>query len=108
MSWKRVLGLYPYSPNKKSEQLYGGMAVINPIGLEVVCTAAARHAEVMVVDLRLEKQPLGELIREFKPDLVLCPDKDRDYHPDHTRTGQIVWDTHGRGARAARPIVVTP
>ena len=71
MSWKRVLGLYPYSPTKKSEQLYGGMAIINPIGLEVVCTAAARHAEVMVVDLRLEKRPLAELIREFRPDLIL-------------------------------------
>lgn len=35
-----------------------------------------------------------DVLREFKPDLVLCPDKDRDYHPDHTRTGQIVWDTH--------------
>jgi len=87
MSWKRVLGLYPYSPNKKSEQLYGGMAVINPIGLEVVCTAAARHAEVMVVDLRLEKQPLGELIREFKPDLIMVslnwgrdPDVDKVLH----------------------------
>jgi LmbE family N-acetylglucosaminyl deacetylase len=35
-----------------------------------------------------------EVIRSFGPDLVLCPDKDQDYHPDHTRTGQIVWDTH--------------
>lgn len=34
------------------------------------------------------------VLREFQPDIVLCPDKDRDYHPDHTRTGQIVWDTH--------------
>jgi radical SAM superfamily enzyme YgiQ (UPF0313 family) len=87
MSWKRVLGLYPYSPTKKSEQLYGGMAVINPIGLEVVCTVAARHAEVMVVDLRLEKQPLDALIREFKPDLIMVslnwgrdPDVDKVLH----------------------------
>ncbi|MCC6486468.1 MAG: PIG-L family deacetylase [Candidatus Hydrogenedentes bacterium] len=35
-----------------------------------------------------------DVIRQFRPDLVLCPDKDSDYHPDHTRTGQIVWDTH--------------
>jgi len=35
-----------------------------------------------------------DVIRAFRPDIVLCPDKDHDYHPDHTRTGQIVWDTH--------------
>jgi LmbE family N-acetylglucosaminyl deacetylase len=35
-----------------------------------------------------------DVIRQFRPDLALCPDKDSDYHPDHTRTGQIVWDTH--------------
>src|SRR4029079_9264580 len=35
-----------------------------------------------------------DLIRAFGPDVVFCPDKDRDYHPDHCRTGQIIWDTH--------------
>lgn len=35
-----------------------------------------------------------DVLRAFQPDIVLCPDKDHDYHPDHTRTGQIVWDTH--------------
>ncbi|MDX9974279.1 MAG: PIG-L family deacetylase [FCB group bacterium] len=35
-----------------------------------------------------------DVIRQFRPDIVLCPDKDNDYHPDHTRTGQLVWDTH--------------
>jgi LmbE family N-acetylglucosaminyl deacetylase len=35
-----------------------------------------------------------DVIRQFRPDFVLCPDKDRDYHPDHVRTGQIIWDTH--------------
>jgi len=35
-----------------------------------------------------------DVIRQFRPDLVLCPDKDKDYHPDHVRTGQIVWDCH--------------
>ncbi len=34
------------------------------------------------------------LIRDFRPNVILCPDKDRDYHPDHCRTGQIIWDTH--------------
>lgn len=70
MSWQRVLCLYPYSPDKKSEQLYGGVAVINPIGLEVVATAAARRAEVMLVDLRMERRPLRQLVAEFRPDLV--------------------------------------
>jgi LmbE family N-acetylglucosaminyl deacetylase len=35
-----------------------------------------------------------DVIRQFRPDIVLCPDKDHDYHPDHQRTGQIVWETH--------------
>jgi len=35
-----------------------------------------------------------DVLRQFRPDIILCPDKDRDYHPDHCRTGQIVWDTH--------------
>ena len=35
-----------------------------------------------------------EIIRQFRPDIILCTDKDYDYHPDHTTTGQIIWDTH--------------
>ena len=35
-----------------------------------------------------------EIIRQFRPDIIICPDKDSDYHPDHTTTGQIIWDTH--------------
>ena len=35
-----------------------------------------------------------EVIRRFRPDIIICPDKDADYHPDHTTTGQIIWDTH--------------
>lgn len=35
-----------------------------------------------------------DVIRQFRPDVILCPDKDADYHPDHTTTGQVVWDTH--------------
>jgi LmbE family N-acetylglucosaminyl deacetylase len=35
-----------------------------------------------------------DTIRQFRPDLILTLDKDCDYHPDHTMTGQIVWDTH--------------
>lgn len=45
-----------------------------------------------------------DVIRRFRPDVVLCPDKDNDYHPDHQRTGQIVWDTH---VMAAVPNIVT-
>jgi len=33
-----------------------------------------------------------DIIRQFEPDIIICPDKDADYHPDHTTTGQIVWD----------------
>jgi len=35
-----------------------------------------------------------DVIRQFRPDIIICPDKDADYHPDHTTTGQIIWDTH--------------
>ena len=35
-----------------------------------------------------------EIIRQFRPDIILCTDKDCDYHPDHTTTGQILWDIH--------------
>ena len=35
-----------------------------------------------------------ETIRKFDPDIIIAPDKDTDYHPDHTCTGQAVWDTH--------------
>ena len=35
-----------------------------------------------------------EVIRQFRPDMIICTDKDADYHPDHTTTGQIIWDTH--------------
>ena len=33
-----------------------------------------------------------EVIRQFDPDIIICPDKDNDYHPDHISTGQLVWD----------------
>ena len=71
MTWKRPLLIYPYGPDKKSEKLYGGLAIINPIGLEVVATALRPAVEdLMLVDMRLEKRPLGELIRRFRPDLI--------------------------------------
>ena len=34
------------------------------------------------------------VIRQFRPDIIITLDKDSDYHPDHTTTGQIIWDTH--------------
>jgi len=35
-----------------------------------------------------------DTIRRFRPDLIITLDKDHDYHPDHTLTGQLVWDAH--------------
>lgn len=35
-----------------------------------------------------------DVVRQFRPDIILAPDKDLDYHPDHTTTGQVVWDVH--------------
>lgn len=35
-----------------------------------------------------------DVVRQFRPDVIICTDKDNDYHPDHTTTGQIIWDTH--------------
>lgn len=43
------------------------------------------------LDVRLH---VIETIRQFRPDIIITHDKDADYHPDHTATGQIVWDTH--------------
>ena len=71
MTWKRPLLVYPYGPDKKSERLYGGLAIINPIGLEVVATALRPAVEdLLLVDMRLEKRPLADLIARFRPDLV--------------------------------------
>ena len=71
MTWKRVLLIYPYSPEKKSEKLYGGLAIINPIGLEVIATALKPVVEeLMLLDMRLEREPLAEIIRRFRPDLI--------------------------------------
>jgi LmbE family N-acetylglucosaminyl deacetylase len=39
-----------------------------------------------------------ETIRQFDPDIIIATDKDNDYHPDHTKTGQLVWDAHVMGA----------
>jgi len=35
-----------------------------------------------------------DIIRQFRPDVILTLDRDSDYHPDHLACGQIVWDTH--------------
>jgi radical SAM superfamily enzyme YgiQ (UPF0313 family) len=71
MTWQRPLLIYPYSPAKKSEQLYGGLAIINPIGLEVVATAIRPLVEdLMLVDMRRETKPLADLVRQFRPDLI--------------------------------------
>ncbi len=35
-----------------------------------------------------------DTIRRFSPDVIITHDKDADYHPDHTTTGQVIWDTH--------------
>jgi len=71
MTWKRPLLVYPYSPEKKSEHLYGGLAIINPIGLEIVATALKPHVEdLLLVDMRLEKRRLEEIVRRFRPDMI--------------------------------------
>jgi radical SAM superfamily enzyme YgiQ (UPF0313 family) len=71
MTWKRPLLVYPYSPEKKSEHLYGGLAIINPIGLEIVATALRPHVDdLLLVDMRLERRPLADLIRAFRPDMI--------------------------------------
>jgi radical SAM superfamily enzyme YgiQ (UPF0313 family) len=71
MTWKRPLLIYPYSPDKKSERLYGGLAIINPIGLEVVATRLKPVVEdLLLVDMRVETEPLETLIRRFRPDMI--------------------------------------
>jgi len=71
MTWKRPLLIYPYSPDKKSERLYGGLAIINPIGLEVVATRLKPVVEdLLLVDMRLETEALKTIIQRFRPDLI--------------------------------------
>lgn len=52
------------------------------------------YDDEFIYDSREVRMHVIDILRQFKPDMVLCPDKDRDYHPDHIRTGQLVWDTH--------------
>jgi LmbE family N-acetylglucosaminyl deacetylase len=33
-----------------------------------------------------------ELVRNARPDLIICSNPQSDYHPDHTTSGQIIWD----------------
>lgn len=69
--WKRVLLIYPYGKDKKSEFLYNRLMMIPPLGLEVIATAIRSAVEdLMLVDLRVEERPLGAIIKEFRPDLV--------------------------------------
>ncbi len=35
---------------------------------------------------------LLNVISQFEPDVIICPDKDNDYHPYHVCVGQVVWD----------------
>jgi LmbE family N-acetylglucosaminyl deacetylase len=34
-----------------------------------------------------------DLIRQARPDLVICHNPKSDYHPDHVTSGQLVWDS---------------
>jgi len=71
MTWKRPLLVYPYSPAKKSEHLYGGLAVINPIGLEIVATALRPVVDdLLLVDMRMEREALAAIVRRFRPDII--------------------------------------
>lgn len=35
-----------------------------------------------------------DVVRQATPDLIICPNPQKDYHPDHTTAGQIIWDIH--------------
>lgn len=45
-----------------------------------------------------------DMVRQAKPDLILCPHPSKDYHPDHTTAGQILRDIH---VMASVPNIVT-
>jgi len=71
MTWKRALLVYPYGPDKKSERLYGGLAILNPIGLEIVASRLRPAVEeLLLVDMRLEEEPLDTIVQRFRPDLI--------------------------------------
>lgn len=64
-------------------------AAILGAGLE-----AMGYVDEFLYDTPNVRKHFIDVIRAFRPDVVLCPDKDHDYIPDHTRTGQLVWDVH--------------
>jgi radical SAM superfamily enzyme YgiQ (UPF0313 family) len=71
MTWKRPLLLYPYGPEKKSEHLYGGLAIINPIGLEIVATAVKPMVDdLLLIDMRMEDRPPAAILDRFRPDMI--------------------------------------
>ena len=35
-----------------------------------------------------------DTVRQARPDLIIAHNPQRDYHPDHVTSGQIVWDVH--------------
>jgi radical SAM superfamily enzyme YgiQ (UPF0313 family) len=71
MKWKRVLLVYPYGKDKKSEFLYNRLMMIPPLGLEVIATAIKDAVDdLVVVDLRVETEPLPAIIKTFRPDLI--------------------------------------
>jgi LmbE family N-acetylglucosaminyl deacetylase len=35
-----------------------------------------------------------DVVRQARPDLIICHNPKSDYHPDHVTSGQIVWDIH--------------
>ena len=83
----------------KGHQTLGGATLARKRRDEARAAAAVVGAEAIVLDNHdgelmptLENRyEIIRIIRDFKPDLVLCP-RTYDYHPDHRYTAQLVQD----------------
>jgi LmbE family N-acetylglucosaminyl deacetylase len=84
----------------KGHQTIGGAALARTRLAEAQEAAAVVGAEALVLDnhdgelmptLENRSKLIG-IIRDFKPDLLLCP-RMYDYHPDHRYTAQLVQDS---------------
>ncbi|MFA6706658.1 MAG: PIG-L deacetylase family protein [Sphaerochaetaceae bacterium] len=81
-------------------EIYGNEEIARIRKEEARASAAVIGAEFYWLGVRDEflytdepvRRMILDVMRQFDPDIVICPDKDVDYHPDHIAAGQLVWD----------------
>ncbi|MBE6885651.1 MAG: hypothetical protein E7486_01775, partial [Ruminococcaceae bacterium] len=77
------------------EEMMARMARVETVAGEPrLYVGQASYKTVIVSNSREVRLKYIDVIRQFRPDIIITHDKDKDYHPDHTTTGQILWDIH--------------